>query len=256
MQLLGKVDIRQQLASAYRRSIQQQNEKVRKNRGFINFTAELDIALKDHFEKSTVFKGISKIMQNELLDFMLQVAQENIRKEILEAEFVAVMADEITDVANCYQMTTVFRYIIPDGRQVERVWNFVTPPPPPPDHDAVSLSECVKTNLIQVLDKPEKLLAQSYDGASVMSGRHGGLQALIQRDYIYAYFVHCYAHQLNFILSQATSQNQEVRVFFSNLSDISTFFLILHNELQFWMKLLVQEFLGLLLQDGILKADL
>ncbi|CAH1998384.1 unnamed protein product [Acanthoscelides obtectus] len=256
MQLLGKVDIRQQLDSAYRRSIQQQNEQVRKNRyvlskiidcikfcgafelalrghdekdgssnpgifrGLINFTAELDIALKDHFEKSTVFKGVSKIIQNELLDCMLQVAQENIRKEILEAEFVAVMADETTDVANCYQMTTVFRYILPDGRPVERFWNFVTPP----DHDAVSLSECVRTNLIQVLDKPEKLIAQSYDGASVMSGRRGGVQALIQRDYIYAYFIHCYAHQLNLILLQATSQNQEVRVFFSNLSDISTFF--------------------------------
>ncbi|CAH1967268.1 unnamed protein product [Acanthoscelides obtectus] len=164
MQLLGKVDIRQQLDSAYRRSIQQQNEQVRKNRyvlskiidcikfcgafelalrdndekdgssnpgifrGLINFTAELDIALEDHFEKSTVFKGVSKIIQNELLDCMLQVAQENIRKEILEAEFVAVMADETTDVANCYQMTTVFRYILPDGRPVERFWNFVTPP--------------------------------------------------------------------------------------------------------------------------------
>ncbi|CAH2014231.1 unnamed protein product [Acanthoscelides obtectus] len=210
MQLLGKVDVRQKLDSAFRRSIQQQNEQVRKNRGLINFTAELDIALNDHFEKSTVFKGVSKIIQNELLDCMLKVAQENIRKEILEAEFVAVMADETTDVANCYQMTTLFRYILPDGRPVERFWNFVTPP----DHDAESLSECVKTNLIQVLDKPEKLIAQSYDGASVMSGRHRRVQALFQRDYIYAYFVHCYAHQLNLILSQATSQNQEVRIFF------------------------------------------
>ncbi|CAH1976834.1 unnamed protein product [Acanthoscelides obtectus] len=128
----------------------------------------------------------SKMNKLEIIDCMLQVAQENIRKEILEAEFVADMADETTDVANCYQMTTVFRYILPNGRSVECFWNFVTPS----DHDAVSLSECVKTNSIKVLDKPEKLIAQSYDGASVMSGRHGGVQALIQRDYIYAYFIH------------------------------------------------------------------
>ncbi|GBM41174.1 hypothetical protein AVEN_35746-1 [Araneus ventricosus] len=37
-------------------------------------------------------------------------------------------------------------------------------------------------------------------------------------------YVHCYAHQLNLIVGQATSQNQQVRVFFSNLSDITNFF--------------------------------
>lgn len=256
LQLLGKVNIRQQLDSAYRRSIQHHNDQVRKNRyvlskiidcikfcgafelalrghdekddsanpgifkGLINFSTELDIALKDHFEKSTVFKGISKTIQNELLDCMLQVAQENIKKEISKADYVAVMADETTDVANCYQMTTVFRYILADGTPVERFWNFVNPP----DHDALSLSECIKNNLEQVLDKRDKLISQSYDGASVMSGRHAGVQTLIKKDYKYAFFIHCYAHQLNLILSQATSQNQEVRVFFSNLSDISNFF--------------------------------
>jgi len=256
LQLLGKVDIRQQLDSAYRQGIQQHNDQVRKNRyvltkiidcikfcgafelalrghdekddsanpgvfkGLINFSTELDIALKDHFEKSTVFKGVSKTIQNELLDCMLQVTQENIKKEISKADYVAVMADETTDVANCYQLTTVFRYVLPDGTPVERFWNFVNPP----DHDALSLSQCIKTNLEQVLDKSDKLISQSYDGASVMSGRHAGVQTLIKNDYKYAFFIHCYAHQLNLILSQATSQNQEVRVFFSNLSDISNFF--------------------------------
>ena len=42
-----------------------------------------------------------------------------------------------------------------------------------------------------------KLLAQCYDGASVMSGKHGGVQALISQHvkrgvpYI-QYFNHCY----------------------------------------------------------------
>nr|CAH7751063.1 unnamed protein product [Callosobruchus chinensis] len=57
-----------------------------------------------------------------------------------------------------------------------------------------------------------------------MSGCHSSVQTLIKSDYKFAFYVHCYAHQLNLILSQATSQNQEVRVFFSNLSDIANFF--------------------------------
>ncbi|KAJ8915784.1 hypothetical protein NQ315_004596 [Exocentrus adspersus] len=74
------------------------------------------------------------------------------------------------------------------------------------------------------MDKPEKLISQSYDGASVMSGGQSNVQTLIKRDYKYAFYVHCYAHSLNLILSQAASQNQDVRVFFSNLSDIANFF--------------------------------
>ncbi|GBN71107.1 hypothetical protein AVEN_228774-1 [Araneus ventricosus] len=57
-----------------------------------------------------------------------------------------------------------------------------------------------------------------------MSGQHAGVQAFIQYAYENAQYAHCYAHQLNLIAGQATSQNQQVRVFFFNLSDITNFF--------------------------------
>ena len=39
-----------------------------------------------------------------------------------------------------------------------------------------------------------------------------------------AHYIHCYAHQLNLILEKATSQNSNVKVFFSSLSGIPAFF--------------------------------
>ena len=39
-----------------------------------------------------------------------------------------------------------------------------------------------------------KLIMQTYDGASVMSGHIGGVQALICQQYAFAYFVHCAVH--------------------------------------------------------------
>ena len=254
--LLGKQDIRQQLDSAYRESIQKHNEKVKNNRyvlskiidcikfcgafelalrghnesedslncgifrGLINFTSELDTALKKHFEISSVFKGTSKTVQNELLDCMLQICQDQIKMEISKAKFISVIADETTDVSSIFQMAIIFRYVLPDGSPVERFWGFFNPS----DHTAVGLSECIKNILTQITSDTSKLICQSYDGANVMSGRFAGVQNLIQRDYKYAFFVHCYVHQLNLILSQAANQNQEVRIFFSNLSDITTFF--------------------------------
>ena len=75
-----------------------------------------------------------------------------------------------------------------------------------------------------IANSHSKLIPQSYDGANVMSGTRGGVQTKIKQKYKYAYFVHCYAHQLNLIMQKATSQNAKVKIFFSNLSAIPNFF--------------------------------
>ena len=118
LSVLGKYDIRQQLDSAFRRNIQHQNEEVTKNRyilskiidcikfcgafelalrghdeseesvnpgifrGLVDFTSELDSALKEHLNNATLFKGTSKEIQNDLLQCMFEICQEEIRAEI------------------------------------------------------------------------------------------------------------------------------------------------------------------------------
>lgn len=52
-----------------------------------------------------------------------------------------------------------------------------------------------KYNLIDV-----PIIAQSYDGASVMSGKHGGVQKKIQEKYPYAIYTHCMAHRTNLVV--------------------------------------------------------
>ncbi|GBO22691.1 hypothetical protein AVEN_60104-1, partial [Araneus ventricosus] len=130
------------------------------------------------------------------------------------------IADETTDVSSISQFVAVFRYVLSNGQPVERFWRFANPP----GHDAKSIVECIQASFEKVLAKPEKLISQSYDGTNLMSGQHAGVQAFIQCAYKNAQYVHCYSHQLNLIVGQATSQNQQVRVYFSNLSDITNFF--------------------------------
>ncbi|GBM55660.1 hypothetical protein AVEN_6849-1 [Araneus ventricosus] len=117
-------------------------------------------------------------------------------------------------------MAVVFRYFLSNGQPVERFWGFTNPP----GHDAKSIDECIQASLEKVVAKPEKLISQSYDGTNGMSGQHAGVQAFIQCAYKNAQYVHCYAHHFNLIVGQATSQNQQVRLFFSNPSDITNFF--------------------------------
>ena len=62
----------------------------------------------------------------------------------------------------------------------------------------------------------KKLIAQTYDGASVMRGRIGGVHFKVKEVYENAYYVHCAAHQLNLVLSMAASCNREENYFLLN----------------------------------------
>src|SRR5215469_15348082 len=120
LSLLGNINIAEKLDSGYRKTIKKHNESVMNNRytlnivincikfcgafelalrghnenesstnpgvfrGLINFSAELDNSLRSrsHLEKATVFKGTSKMIQNELLQIMLEKCHKEIVKEI------------------------------------------------------------------------------------------------------------------------------------------------------------------------------
>jgi len=96
----------------------------------------LDNTLKLHLGQSTVFKGLSKIIQNEMLECMLFVIRQNIKNELKNANFFSVISDETTDLSAQFQMSIIFRYILSNGTPVERFWGFFNPS----GHDAKSLS--------------------------------------------------------------------------------------------------------------------
>lgn len=256
--VLGNVNIRLQLDDGYRISVRNHNELVDKNRyilsriidaikfcgefelalrghdeteetdnpgifkGLINYTAALDSVLKDHLQNSTVFKGTSKTIQNELLDTILSVCRKNVVTEISTIDFISLQADETTDSSCKTQMALILRYLI-EGRIIERFWGFFEVPF---DKSARSLASTILGQLEEIgIDKcPEKLICQTYDGASVMSGQKGGVQCLVKEKYPNANFIHCYAHQGNLILQNSTSSSSQSRIFFQDLQGIGPFF--------------------------------
>ncbi|XP_075232954.1 zinc finger MYM-type protein 1-like isoform X2 [Lycorma delicatula] len=256
LSLLETVSIKEKLSEAYRLSISEHNVKVKKNReilskvidcifycgnfetplhvhdekddsvnpwvfrGLVNFASKLDSDLKNHLEASEVFKGVSETIQNEILDCLLQIYHEEIRTEIRKASFVAIMADDTTDVSEHTQMVLVLRYVL-NGEIFERFWGFFIPE----NQTADGISKCVLEQLDIILQGNEqKLIAQTFDGANVMKGKKAGVQAKIKAVYSNAHFIHCYAHQLNLIMRNAASIARNARIFFSNILAIPTFF--------------------------------
>ncbi len=56
------------------------------------------------------------------------------------------------------------------------------------------------------------IVAQSYDGASVMSGHLTGVQQRIKEDYPFAIYVHCMAHKLNLVLVESCTVNRDIKM--------------------------------------------
>ncbi|KAL4126197.1 hypothetical protein QTP88_010423 [Uroleucon formosanum] len=184
LNLLGKVDIRHQIDIGYKIGIQRHNELVDKNRyvldkilncikccgkhelplrghdektssknqgvfrGILDLCIDLDSSLRDHFEKSTVFRGSSKTIQNYLLDSILSVCRNKIVNEIQQSEFISIIVDETTDISNIFQLVLILRYEVQD-RPVERFWGFENPN----GHNAEALSQTIFGLIDPLLEK-------------------------------------------------------------------------------------------------------
>jgi len=59
---------------------------------------------------------------------------------------------------------------------------------------------------------------QGYDGASNMRGEFNGLRALIMRENSSAYYIHCFAHQLQLVIVAAAKKNDDISVFLHGIS--------------------------------------
>lgn len=145
---------------------------------------------------------------------------QEIKKDIRQAGFVAIILDETTDITTKSQLSTVIRYVNNDSVE-ERFVSFTNVSE---DRSASALAQHVFSILTEY-DCEKKLIAQTYDGAAVMAGEHRGLQVRVREKCPQAVFVHCYAHRLNLVLSQSVSYIKECKIFFITLACFGTFFL-------------------------------
>ncbi len=166
------------------------------------------------------FTGVSSDTQNDLIHCLDAVIEDQILQELNDCTFVSVQVDETTDVSTKEQLSIIVR-LDSGSNIVERFLKFVDVST---DRTAATLTGVIKGILDQHTGiTNNKLIMQTYDGAAVMSGHIGGVQTLMRQQYPFAYFVHCAAHRLNLVLSQAVSSISHCKVFFANVGYFSTF---------------------------------
>ena len=191
---LGSTNILTELNTGFQIAIAQHNEKVAKNqntvsklidlikfcgkfelplrghdesagsanpgvfRGSVNLVCEFNSSLKLHVESNVLFKGIAKTTQSDILSAILQVCKEEIAKEIKSAEFLAIMTDKTTDIAEKLQVVVTYQYLL-GSKPVERFWSFFNPD----DLTSETLSNLLQNELHPLICKdPQKLVAQTF----------------------------------------------------------------------------------------------
>ncbi|KAM3858201.1 zinc finger MYM-type protein 1 [Diretmus argenteus] len=193
------------------------------NRGnyieLLHLIASKDANLASHLASSTVFTGTSNRIQNDLIEAIADVLREDIKEELSVAQFIAVEVDESTDITNKAQLSVILRYV--SGSEVKEA--FLGFDDVSDDRRATAITNYV----FAVLDKfncAQKLVAQTYDGASVMASHLNGVQAKVKERVPEAMFTHCYGHKLNLVLSQSAKMIPECEVFFKTVEGLAAYF--------------------------------
>lgn len=158
--------------------------------------SKFDSLFKSKFEN--YFNLSSHEIQNDLIKSYSELVIKLIRESIIKTGFYSIQCDEAKS-HHKELLTICVRYV--DELQIrERFISF----------QDVSNSRTAKglyTNLKETLSSigvfNVPIIAQSYDGASVMSGIYGGVQALLKDDHKNAIFIHCMSHRLNLALVSA-----------------------------------------------------
>ncbi|KAH9801146.1 TTF-type domain-containing protein [Citrus sinensis] len=160
-------------------------------------------------------KYTSSDIQKELLNILANKVRNKIRRELGDGKF-CILVDEALDESDKEQMAIILRYVDCDGYIRECFFEVVNVM----ETTAVTLKKEICNVLARYDLLVENIRGQGYDGASNMRGAWNGLQALFLKDCPYAYYIHCFAHQLQLALVAASNDVPDVWLFFSALGSI------------------------------------
>ncbi|CAM8986703.1 unnamed protein product [Rhodiola kirilowii] len=111
-------------------------------------------------------------------------------------------------------MAVILRFVDKSGTVKERFIGVIHVK----DTSSASLKNAIDTLFSEHGLSLKSVRGQGYDGASNMKGEFNGLRALISKENSSAYYVHCFAHQLQLVVVAISKKHFEVGDFFDKLS--------------------------------------
>ncbi|KAL4605598.1 hypothetical protein ACB092_09G041100 [Castanea dentata] len=154
-------------------------------------------------------------IQKEIANVAAVETINAIIKDIGDSLF-AIIVDESHDMSTKEQMAIALRYVDKLGHVNERFLGIT--------HVNNTSAVTLKSAIEEVFNKHSlsisRLRGQGYDGASNMRGELNGLKTLILKDNPSAYYVHCFAHQLQLTLVAIAKNHIQIATFFNLVAKV------------------------------------
>ncbi|XP_039783333.1 zinc finger MYM-type protein 1-like isoform X2 [Panicum virgatum] len=167
--------------------------------------------VKEAYEKgSKNCQMLSPDIQKDLTKACAEEVTSVIMDEIRGKKF-SVLIDESRDVSIKEQMAVILRFVNDEGKVMERFLGL--------QHVQSCTAIALKEALVRMLSSHNlsisMLRGQGYDGASNMRGEFNGVQKLIRDENPYAFYVHCFAHQLQLVVVTVSTSSADIADFFN-----------------------------------------
>jgi len=165
----------------------------------------------------------SKATSTELLTAVSQWLTSNILDRVRSSQFIAILADESTDIRTRNELSLCFRFV-ENGVAIETFTRLEQLQ----STDAASIKDVIKTILLNAKIPLERVYWMAFDGGANMSGRHNGVQAKMKSELLpNAHYIHCRSHLLNLALANVARNIKPLHSIFSSFNSLWTFF---HNS--------------------------
>ncbi|KAL0744546.1 hypothetical protein Bca4012_086059 [Brassica carinata] len=143
---------------------------------------------------------ISSKIQKDIVHSFAEEVRQAILEEIGHGVF-GLLVDESADVSHKEQMGVVFWFVDKKGAIKERFIGVVHVK----ETSSLALKSAIDDLFARYGMSITKVRGQGYDGASNMRGEFNGLRSLVAKESRSAYYVHCFAHQLQLVVNQERS---------------------------------------------------
>ena len=156
-------------------------------------------------------------IQNQIINFIGEFISKKLVTQVNKSQFFSIICDETSDNSHKEQLTVCLRYVV-DNRLHEDFLQFSEIC----DVTGEGIAEQIIEQSVKAGVNMNGFIGMAFDGASAMSGKFRGAQAIIRQDYPRALYVHCYSHRLNLVIS-CSSEVTFIRNCWSTIQSIINF---------------------------------
>ncbi|CAF3478257.1 unnamed protein product [Rotaria sp. Silwood2] len=147
----------------------------------------------------------------------------------ISGNFYSLMADESKDISGNAQLSIVIRVVSSPtdvlSSKNEKIQEYFLGFIRLQQFDAVTLSDAIVQFLNLHKIDLKKCIAMCFDGASVMSGCHAGVQTILRDNFMpKGIYIYCFAHKLNLVIIHVCQVVTYCAEFYSIISKITTYF--------------------------------